>query len=235
MSVIGVIPAIQSEKHPSYISPAMLPVDYDVVNGSRMLRPVIQIAVDGMVNAGVDSIVFVINEANLPVMNYFKDGQMIGVPISFVWAKGEGLALAVDSVYAMMRGNTVLMALPGVMDKKSLIAVLNRHYQGSQALTVSVAPNVRECEQGIQARGLQLTGVYAWSASFTEYLRERLLARPKTTFDDLINTSSVKVSIVKYTYTPLVNTTLAYTKALHMADQVPEFVPDAITTPHSEP
>ena len=53
--------------------------------------------------------------------------------------------------------------------------------------------------------------MYAWSPRFTEYLREQLLARPKTMFDDVINTSGVNVSIVKYTYTPLVNTTLAYT------------------------
>ena len=66
-----------------------------------------------------------------------------------MWANGDGIAAAVDSAYAMSRGNTVLMAIPGVIDRKSIIGVLNRHHQVSQALTVSVAPNVKVSEDGI--------------------------------------------------------------------------------------
>ena len=218
--------------------PAMLPIDYDVVDGKRVLRPVVQIALDGMVNAGIEMVVFVVNEANLPVMRYFRSGEQFGVSVAYVWARGEGLAMAVDSAYTMMKGHTVLMTMPGVMDKKSIIGVLNRHQQGAQALTVSVAPNVIESEGSVNARGLQLTGVYAWSPKFTEYLRESMLARPKASFDDIVikaSSSGVLVSTVKFSYTPLVNSTTAYTKVLKMEDPAPAYEPDDLTVLHSEP
>ena len=233
MKVIGVIPAVLTEKYPSFILPALFPIDYDVVDGKRQLRPIIQVVLDGMVNAGVEMIVCVVNEANMDVMRYFKTGEQFGVPVAYLWTGGNSIVGAVDSAYAMTRGNTVLMAIPGVTNRKSIIGVLNRHHQGSQALTVSVAPNVKVSEDG---RGLQLTGVYAWSARFTEHLRHTHLATPILSFDEIVSGASRHgmVSVIKYAHAPMINTTTAYTNLLNMDDQAPEYVPESITTQRSE-
>lgn len=226
MKVIGVIPVVLTEKYPSFILPALFPIDYDVVDGKRQLRPIIQVVLDGMVNAGVEMIVCVVNEANMEVMRYFKTGEQFGIPVVYLWTGGNNIAAAVNSAYAMTRGNTVLMAIPGVVDRKSIIGVLNRHHQGGQAVTVSVAPNASATD-GMTNKGLQLTGVYAWSPRFTEHLRSTHLVQPNDSFDEIVSNASRHgmVSVIKYAHAPMINTTTAYTNLLNMDDQAPEYVP----------
>jgi glucose-1-phosphate thymidylyltransferase len=83
--------------------------------------PVAQFAVDRILQAKVNHIVFVINEAKTQLINYFKDGKSLECQFSYVFqnfsdtmdqiSTSPGLAHALDSAYHLIQNKTVFFSM----------------------------------------------------------------------------------------------------------------------------
>lgn len=220
MSTIGLIPTILFEKNPvTYNPPEMLPYDYQVIDGHRCARPVAQLALEGLVRSGVTGAVFIVNHEHLSVVDYFKDGAMFGIPLMYMWQWSPGLVGAILSAYPVIKNRVVVMALPGITEPRHIKTILDAHRTGSEALTMSVAPNAQVDAAGhvISAPGQQMMGVYVWSPVFTEYLMESHISNPKVALEEAIThmaSKQLSVRAIKLNYAPFIGSTTAWTKAL---------------------
>lgn len=113
---IGLIPAAGEGLRLGLPYPKEL---YPVIRGNRY-KPVSQFVIDNMVEAGIEHVVFVINETKHQVIGFFGNGRRFGCDISYVvQERGDrngnstspGLAGALDSAYHLTRGKTVFFGM----------------------------------------------------------------------------------------------------------------------------
>jgi len=91
---------------------------YPIIRDNRY-KPVSQFVLETLVAAGVEHIVFVINDRKSQLIGYFGDGSRFNCRLSYVVQEpaleGEstspGLANALDSAYHLTRGKTVLFGM----------------------------------------------------------------------------------------------------------------------------
>lgn len=114
--LIGLIPAAGKGLRLGLPYPKEL---YPVIRNNRY-KPISQFVVDNLVNAGLQHIVFVVNETKHQLMGYFGSGQRFGCNISYVvqevvegktTSTSPGLAHALDSAYHLVRGKTVFFGM----------------------------------------------------------------------------------------------------------------------------
>ncbi len=115
-NIIGLIPAAGKGMRLGLPYPKEL---YPVIRENRY-KPISQFILTNMVTAGVEHVVFVINETKHQLIGYFGDGHRFGCNISYVVQEplvGEdkstspGLAHALDSAYHLIKGKSVYFGM----------------------------------------------------------------------------------------------------------------------------
>jgi len=116
--LIGLIPAAGMGSRLGLPFPKEL---YPIVNGKKY-KPVSQYIFDQILQAGVDHIVFVVNEQKHQLMQYFGNGHRFNCNISYVVQEGlrdqhsrsvtPGLAEAMDAAYHLVKDKIVVFGMP---------------------------------------------------------------------------------------------------------------------------
>ena len=236
MALLGIIPAIIEDesgsrdnvlvniRHPlSYPCPMeLLPIGVQTEDAKLYFKPLIQIAIEGMVRAGVEYIVIVLTDNKWTISNFCRDGRQFGVPISYVSCSGPGLSGAIDATYAMSQGHSVVMALPGIVNPGAIVEVVKAHRSsGGNVLSMSVSQNTRISQEGMikKVTRKQMTGVFMWEPQFTELHRE-LTAESgdvNLSFEDIVAVAiseGMCVKPVKLPFTPFVNDSESWSKII---------------------
>lgn len=125
---IGLIPAAGKGVRLGLPYPKEL---YPVIRNNHY-KPISQFVVDNLVNAGLEHIVFVINETKHQLIGYFGNGQRFNCHISYVVQEviegkdkstSPGLAHALDSAYHLTKGKTVFFGMADtLMQPKDVFA-----------------------------------------------------------------------------------------------------------------
>src|SRR5262245_9829583 len=114
--IIGLIPAAGKGLRLGLPYPKEL---YPVIRDNRY-KPVSQFVVDNLTCAGIDHIIFVVNETKHQLLSYFGDGHRFQCSFSYVIQEARqdangstspGLAHALDSAYHLTRGKTVFFGM----------------------------------------------------------------------------------------------------------------------------
>src|SRR5512140_3762810 len=115
-NLIGLIPAAGKGVRLGLPYPKEL---YPVLRNNHY-KPISQFVVDNLINAGLQHIVFVVNDTKHQLMGYFGSGQRFGCNISYVVQEvvegktkttSPGLAHALDSAYHLTSGKTVFFGM----------------------------------------------------------------------------------------------------------------------------
>lgn len=114
--VIGLVPAAGKGVRLGLPYPKEL---YPVIRNNHY-KPIAQFVLDNLTSAGIQHIVFVINETKHQLLGYFGSGQRFGCQISYVVQEprnnhhestSPGLAHALDSGYHLIKGRTVFFGM----------------------------------------------------------------------------------------------------------------------------
>jgi glucose-1-phosphate thymidylyltransferase len=114
--LVGLIPAAGKGVRLGLPYPKEL---YPVIRNNHY-KPIAQFILTNMTVAGLDHIVFVINETKHQLIGYFGDGHRFGCNISYVvqeqWESQDkstspGLANALDAAYHLVKGKTVFFGM----------------------------------------------------------------------------------------------------------------------------
>jgi len=114
--LIGLIPAAGKGVRLGLPYPKEL---YPVIRDNHY-KPISQFVVNNLTNAGLQHVVFVVNETKHQLMGYFGNGQRFGCNISYVVQEvvegktkstSPGLAHALDSAYHLTSGKTVFFGM----------------------------------------------------------------------------------------------------------------------------
>jgi glucose-1-phosphate thymidylyltransferase len=132
--IIGLIPAAGKGVRLALPYPKEL---YPVIRNNHY-KPISQFVVDNLTNAGVNHIVFVVNETKHQLMGYFGNGQRFGCNISYVVQEiiegktkstSPGLAHALDSAYHLTKERTVFFGMADTLMQPA--SVFTRIYQAT--------------------------------------------------------------------------------------------------------
>ena len=125
---IGLIPAAGKGVRLGLPYPKEL---YPIIRNNHY-KPISQFVVQNMTEAGIDHVVFVVNETKHQLLGYFGAGHRFGCNISYVVQEARansqsstspGLAHALDAAYHLVRGKTVVFGMADtIMQPKNLFA-----------------------------------------------------------------------------------------------------------------
>ena len=113
---IGLIPAAGKGMRLGLPYPKEL---YPIIRDNHY-KPIAQFVVQNLTEAGINHVVFVVNETKHQLIGYFGDGHRFGCNISYVVQESRddsksstspGLANALDSAYHLTRGKTVFFGM----------------------------------------------------------------------------------------------------------------------------
>jgi glucose-1-phosphate thymidylyltransferase len=114
--MIGLIPAAGKGVRLGLPYPKEL---YPIIRENRY-KPISQFVVQNLTTAGIEHIVFVINETKHQLVGFFGNGHRFGCHLSYVVQEqntqigkstSPGLAHALDSAYHLVRGKTVCFGM----------------------------------------------------------------------------------------------------------------------------
>ena len=208
--LIGLIPAAGKGVRLGLPYPKEL---YPVIRDNHY-KPISQFVVDNLTNAGLDHIVFVVNETKHQLMGYFGNGQRFGCNISYVVQEviegktkstSPGLAHALDSAYHLTHGKTVFFGMADTLMQPT--DVFARAYQAATpsddailALFTTSRPEkfgmvsmdqencVLEIIDKPQSTNLtEMWGCIIWRPRFTEYLHECVYEQGVSDFAKIMN------------------------------------------------
>lgn len=192
--LIGLIPAAGKGVRLGLPYPKEL---YPVIRNNRY-KPVSQFVLDNMTDAGIQHIVFVVNEAKHQLIGYFGGGQRFGCNISYVvqeqrtdeGSTSPGLAHALDSAYHLTRGKTVCFGMADtIMQPETVFARARSESAADDDVILALFPTqrpekfgmVRTAEDGRvleivdKPKQTDLTymwGCIIWRPRFTEHLHK---------------------------------------------------------------
>ena len=207
---IGLIPAAGKGVRLGLPYPKEL---YPVIRNNHY-KPISQFVVDNLTNAGLQHIVFVVNETKHQLMGYFGSGQRFGCNISYVVQEvvegktkstSPGLAHALDSAYHLTSGKTVFFGMADtLMQPEDIFA---RTYQSSSssddvilALFTTTRPEkfgmvklhadnrVQEIvDKPAKTDLTEMWGCIIWRPQFTEYLHNCVYEHGVSDFAKIMN------------------------------------------------
>lgn len=170
---------------------------YPIIRDNRY-KPVAQYAVENLVRAGIEHIVFIINETKHQLVGYFGDGSRFHCNFSYVvqerresenQSTSPGLAHALNSAYHLTQGKTVCFAMPDTLvNPQSAFDQVLKAMQPDDALALGVFPITRPEKSGVvdydenyrvsniidKPHETDLPhgwAIIAWQPVFTEHLR----------------------------------------------------------------
>lgn len=186
---------------------------YPVIRGNHY-KPIAQYVLKNLTDAGVEHVVFVINETKHQLIGFFGNGRRFGCDISYVVqeSNGEqvqstspGLAHALNSAYHLTRGKTVFFGMPDtIMQPVDVFAHACAALQENDDAVLVLFPTGRPEKFGMvkvdnsrqvleivdKPRKTELThmwGCIIWKAPFTEYLRDCVCNRHVSDFAEIMN------------------------------------------------
>lgn len=192
---IGLIPAAGKGMRLGLPYPKEL---YPVIRDNHY-KPIAQFVLNNMTEAGLQHIVFVINETKHQLIGYFGNGQRFGCQISYVVQEAmngqgnstsPGLAHALDSAYHLTRGKTVCFGMADTIMQPS--DVFSRALQAAKPdddVVLALFPTERPEKFGMvevdengyvmtivdkprQTHLTEMWGCITWRPRFTEHLHE---------------------------------------------------------------
>lgn len=193
--LVGLIPAAGKGVRLGLPYPKEL---YPIIRNNRY-KPVAQFVVDNMTGAGLQHVVFVINETKHQLIGYFGSGQRFGCDISYVvqeQTNGEyrstspGLAHALDAAYHVTKGKTVFFGMadtimqPTDVFKRAyesmpsdaeVVLILFTTQRPEKFGMVRLGDNRRVIEIVDKPRTTDLTemwGCIIWRPRFTDFLHQ---------------------------------------------------------------
>jgi glucose-1-phosphate thymidylyltransferase len=208
--LIGLIPAAGKGVRLGLPYPKEL---YPVIRNNHY-KPISQFVVDNLVNAGLNHIVFVVNETKHQLMGYFGSGQRFGCNISYVVQEvvegktkstSPGLAHALDSAYHLIKGKTVFFGMADTLMQPR--DVFKRIYDAAipdddvifglfttdrpeKFGMVKIDGKSRVLEIDDKPSKTELTemwGCIVWRPKFTEYLHECVREQGISDFAKIMN------------------------------------------------
>lgn len=209
--LIGLIPAAGKGVRLGLPYPKEL---YPVIRNNRY-KPVAQFVLDNMVEAGMQHIVFVINETKHQLIGYFGNGKRFGCNISYAvqdrrdddnGSTSPGLAHALDAGYHLVRGKTVCFGMADtIMQPESVFTHAYSQAHGDDDVILALFPTERPEKFGMvrmdhdgrvveivdKPRQTDLTymwGCIIWRPSFTEYLHSAV-AQGVADFAQIMNSA----------------------------------------------
>jgi glucose-1-phosphate thymidylyltransferase len=193
--LIGLIPAAGKGVRLGLPYPKEL---YPIIRQNRY-KPVAQFVVDNMTQAGLEHIVFVVNEAKHQLIGFFGSGRRFDCNISYVvqeaasnldQSTSPGLAHALDSAYHLTRGKTVCFGMADtIMQPTDVFARTLQAACPEDDVILALFPTERPEKFGMvhlddegraqeivdKPRQTDLTymwGCIVWRPRFTEYLHD---------------------------------------------------------------
>lgn len=210
--LIGLIPAAGRGVRLGLPYPKEL---YPVIRDNRY-KPISQYVLDNLTDAGLQHVVFVVNETKHQLMGFFGDGHRFGCNISYVVQEqsndkqastSPGLAHALDSAYHLTRGNTVcfgmadtIMQPKGVFSQAlsvaqpddDVILVLFKTERPEKFGMVRMVDDQRVrqiVDKPKQTDLLWMWGCIIWRSDFTEYLHECVRNQGISDFAQIMNSA----------------------------------------------
>jgi glucose-1-phosphate thymidylyltransferase len=210
--IIGLIPAAGKGVRLGLPYPKEL---YPVIRNNHY-KPISQFVLSNMVGAGLNHIIFVINETKHQLIGYFGDGHRFGCHISYVVQESidnqnkstsPGLAHALDSAYHLTQGKTVFFGMadtimqPGDVFKRAyevsspdddVILVLFTTEHPEKFGMVRLDHDDRVLEIVDKPRKIDLTemwGCILWRPRFTEYLHDCVAKQGISDFARIMNSA----------------------------------------------
>jgi glucose-1-phosphate thymidylyltransferase len=209
---IGLIPAAGKGVRLGLPYPKEL---YPIIRENRY-KPIAQFALSNLTVAGIEHIVFVINETKHQLIGYFGDGQRFGCHISYVVQESPngredstspGLAHALDSAYHLTRDKTVFFGMADTImqpddvfarayhvavpeDDVILILFTTEHPEKFGMVHMHQDQRVLEIVDKPRETNLkEMWGCIVWRPKFTEYLHECVRQRGISDFARIMNSA----------------------------------------------
>jgi len=206
---IGLIPAAGKGLRLGLPYPKEL---YPVIRENRY-KPVSQFVVENLTAAGVQEVVFVINETKHQLIGYFGSGARFGCRFSYVVqeATGDerdsspGLAHALDSAYHLSRGKTVFFGMADtIMQPRDLFLRAFQNSLPDDEIVLILFPtdlphkfgmvrfdddfNVLEVvDKPKQTELKQMWGAIIWKPRFTDLLHDCVERQKMGDFAKILN------------------------------------------------
>jgi len=208
--IIGLIPAAGTGVRLGLPYPKEL---YPVIRDNHY-KPIAQFVLNNLTTAGLDHVVFVINETKHQLVGFFGDGHRFDCDISYVVQErrdrdGEstspGLAHALDAAYHLTRGKTVFFGMadtimqPGnafaqayeaASPDDDVILVLFTTERPEKFGMVRMDGDGRVMEivdKPAQTDLTEMWGCIIWRKKFTEYLHECVRQKGISDFARIMN------------------------------------------------
>lgn len=210
--MIGLIPAAGKGVRLGLPYPKEL---YPIIRNNHY-KPIAQFVLDNLLEAGLEHVVFVVNESKHQLIGYFGDGHRFGCNISYVvqeprmrdgQSTSPGLADALDAAYHLTRGKTVFFGMADtIMQPQNAFA---RGYELAQpgddvilVLWTTARPEkfgmVRFEQDGrvleivdkpAQTDLTEMWGCIIWRPRFTEHLRACVREKGISDFAFIMNSA----------------------------------------------
>jgi glucose-1-phosphate thymidylyltransferase len=211
-NMIGLIPAAGKGVRLGLPYPKEL---YPVIRNNHY-KPISQFVIDNLTDAGLQHIVFVINETKHQLMGYFGNGQRFGCNISYVVQEviegktkstSPGLAHALDSAYHLTKDKTVFFGMADTLMQPT--DVFARTYQSASPsddvilalFTTSRPEKFGMVNVDMENRVLEIVdkpsktdltemwGCIIWRPEFTEYLHDCVYENGISDFAKIMNSA----------------------------------------------
>ena len=210
--MIGLIPAAGKGVRLGLPYPKEL---YPVIRDNHY-KPISQFVLDSLIVAGLNHVVFVINETKHQLIGYFGNGQRFGCHISYVVQEpidgqnkstSPGLANALDSAYHLAKNKTVFFGMADtIMQPREVFAqayaqarpdddailVLFATERPEKFGMVRTDPNQRILEIVDKPSHTDLTemwGCIIWRPRFTDYLHNCVCEHGISDFAQILNSA----------------------------------------------
>lgn len=207
---IGLIPAAGKGVRLGLPYPKEL---YPIIKNNRY-KPIAQYVLDNMVTAGLEHIVFVVNETKHQLMGYFGNGHRFGCNISYVVQEpnasnnnstSPGLAAALDSAYHLIREKTVFFGMADtIMLPREVFSLSLNSASREDAVILALWSTERPDKFGMvrydpngivheivdkpkQTDLKEMWGAIIWRPQFTEYLHEAVHNKHRSDFAMIMN------------------------------------------------
>lgn len=208
--MVGLIPAAGKGVRLGLPYPKEL---YPVIRENRY-KPISQFVLDNLTNAGIQHIIFVINETKHQLVGYFGDGHRFGSSISYVVQEpsngleastSPGLAHALDSAYHLTKGKTVFFGMADtIMQPEDVFLRAFNKAASDDDVILALFPTDHPEKFGMvrldqQNRVIEIVdkpaetdlklmwGCIIWRARFTEYLHTALHVQRIPDFAKIMN------------------------------------------------
>ncbi len=208
--IIGLIPAAGKGVRLGLPYPKEL---YPVIRDNHY-KPISQFVVTNLVVAGLEHIVFVINETKHQLIGFFGNGHRFGCHFSYVvqeqsnditGSTSPGLAHALDSAYHLTRGKQVYFGMADTImqpkdvfvrahsasspdDDAVLVLFTTDHPEKFGMVRLDSRDQVLEIvDKPAKTELTEMWGCIIWSANFTEYLHECVQIKKISDFARIMN------------------------------------------------